>query len=337
MSAILLLLACSGEDPPGTDATGTPDTVPTAPVVPTAPKGSSMTADTASPLPDCLVEGAYDRTVDVDGVTFRYRLTVPGGTERHPAIVQFHGGGSTGLAMETVTQLALRGGPRGYATLTPEGAPAGGVGPQVWNAGACCGPVATLPDHVAATIAMLDDAQVAGACLDDDRVFATGHSNGAMMTYRLACEASDRLAGAAISAGTLATEDQTKEPPEVAFTCSPSRPVPVLHVHGLEDRCVPFDGSVASQGSDLLAVEEAVAVFRQRAACPDSPTDVTNGVVRRRTWTCPDSVEVQLVTVEELGHPWAGSPIYGNPETCGGTTTIAVSTTEEALNFFDRH
>ncbi|MEM6926397.1 MAG: hypothetical protein AAF602_05685 [Myxococcota bacterium] len=328
---VLLILACTGREAPLTESGTAPTGTPPPPAMETA-----TPTDTAPPPPTCLAAGVYDRTVEVAGVELRYRLTVPEGADPHPGVIVFHGGGSTGAAMETVSQLTQRGGPRGYATLFPEGFRVGGVS-QVWNAGACCGPVATLPDHVAATLAMLDDAQAAGACLDDDRIFATGHSNGAMMTYRLACEASERLSAVTISAGTLATEDQTVDPPDVLFTCAPSRPVPVLHVHGLEDTCVTYDGSQAAQGSDLLAVEDAVRVFRERAACPDDPDDVTEGVVRRRRWSCPDDVEVQLVTVEDLGHAWAGSPIYGNPELCGGTTTIAVSTTDEALDFFDRY
>lgn len=309
-----------------TSACTTPDEL-------TAPDSTASTAATGQPA--CRSAGVYDETVMVDGLAFRYRLTLPDAVPR-PAVIQFHGGGSTGAAMDTVSGWANLGNGEGVATLTPEGFPVGGVGPQVWNAGACCGPTDALPDHVQATVAMLDHAQAQGACLDDDRVFATGHSNGGMMTYRLACEASDRIAAVAVSAGTLATEDQTVQPPRVAFTCTPPEPVPLLHVHGVEDLCVPLDGSESANGNDLLSIDDAVARFRALAACPAAPSETVTGPVRRQTWSCPDAVEVTLITVDALGHAWAGSDIYGNPERCGGTTTSAVSTTEEAWAFFSR-
>ncbi|MEN0062418.1 MAG: PHB depolymerase family esterase [Myxococcota bacterium] len=331
------LVACSSSPEPATPtaATGTPE-VPE-PTATTATTGGP-TADTQDPGPVCRAAGDYDETIEVDGRPFRYRLHVPPtGAEPRAAILQLHGGGSDGAAIETVTGLSALGDQEGFATLTPEGFAVGKGGPQVWNAGSCCGPPALLPDHVASMIAMIDDAQTKGACLDADRIFATGHSNGGMMSYRLACEASDRIAAVAISAGTLATVEESVDPPLVAFECTPSRPVPLLHVHGLEDLCVPYDGAVASNGQDRLGVEAAVEVFRTAASCPDEPTDETEGVVRTRTWTCPQDIEIALVTVEELGHPWAGSPIYGNPEQCGGTTTDAISTTTEAWAFFERH
>ena len=331
MTLLSILFACAD---PVAAPSATATTAETGVAVPTA---DTTPAPEPDPKPTCLGAGEHDFTVDVQGTPFRYRLRIPtGGAEAHPVIVQFHGGGSSGEAMETVSRLSELGEPQGFATLTPEGHAVVGM-IQVWNAGACCGPTATLPDHVAATLAMLDHAQSEGACLDEARVYATGHSNGGMMAYRLACEASERVAAIAISAGTLASEDQTEEPPTVAFGCALDRPVPLLHIHGIEDLCVPYDGSLSALGNDLLSVEASVDVFRSRAGCPSTPVDVTKGEVRRRVWTCPDDVEVELVTVESLGHAWAGSSIYGSADRCGGTTTTAVSTTDEALAFFSRH
>ncbi len=325
-----LLLACAGSpDPDGLEGPEASSSAATG--APTA-----GTADTQAG-PGCLPAGDYDRSVDVAGTTFRYRLHLPPGeAAAWPAVILFHGGGSTADAMDAVAGLTSLGDAEGFATLLPEGY-AVQPGTQVWNAGACCGPTSLQPDHVAATVAMLDDAQVAGACLDEGRIHATGHSNGGMMTYRLACEASDRIASIAVSAGTLADEERSTKPPEAAFTCAPARPVPLLHVHGLEDRCVPFGGGPAVTGNDLRPVEEAVGRFREIAGCEAKPTDTTKGPVRTQVWSCPDGVDVELITVEKLGHAWAGSPIYGNPELCGGSTTDAVSTTAEAWRFFAAH
>ena len=56
-------------------------------------------------------------------------------------------------------------------------------------------------------------------------------SNGAMMAYRLACEAPELIRAIAPVAGT----DNTK-------TCTPSRPVPVIQFHARDDDHVLFNG-----------------------------------------------------------------------------------------------
>jgi len=49
------------------------------------------------------------------------------------------------------------------------------------------------------------------------------------MAYKLASELSDRIAAIAPVGGPMGTE-----------TCSPRRPVPVIHFHGTNDEFAPF-------------------------------------------------------------------------------------------------
>jgi len=290
----------------------------------------------AAPSP-CRPPGDYLGVVRVDGLEHRYRVHVPPQRIRPaPLVVQLHGGGSTGRAMEFVSRLTAQADTEGFVVVTPEGWPARGVGPQLWNAGACCGPVAEAPDHVAAIDAILDQVIAQDACIDSGRLFATGHSNGGMMAYRLACELSRRMAAVAVSGGSLTNRDLETEPPTTLFECSPSEPVSILHVHGLEDLCAPYDGGItgAGTGVPIPPVEDVIATWRDINDC-GSGDDDADGPVRRRSWSCRGGTRVELLTVEGLGHAWAGSDIYGNPELCGGSTTDAVSTTEELWRFFE--
>jgi len=291
-----------------------------------------------SPEPNCLAAGAYEASVEVDGVVHRYEVLIPAAAVAPaPAVLLFHGGGSTGAAMQTVSELDAVAEREGFVLVTIEGFDIGRQ-TQVWNAGACCGPTAAV-DHVAAVSAILDQAIADGACIDEQRVYATGHSNGAMMSHRLACELSDRIAAIAASAGGLMNTDLRVSPPTDVFACAPGRAVPVLHVHGLDDTCVPYAGGLTTGNSDAVhpAAEDMIAGWRTRNGCDDDAIDVTEGAVRRRTWACRDGAEVELIAVAGLGHAWAGSPIYGNPDICGGTTSDALSTTEELWRFFQRH
>ena len=45
--------------------------------------------------------------------------------------------------------------------------------------------------------------------VDPDRIFVTGWQNGAFMSFRLACEISDKIAGIAPFAGTIGIKNAT--------------------------------------------------------------------------------------------------------------------------------
>src|SRR6185295_5222148 len=67
--------------------------------------------------------------------------------------------------------------------------------------------------------------------IDTHRVFASGHSNGAIMSYRLACELADKIVAIAVQAGTLFVDE-----------CAPSHHVSVLQIHGTADENLPING-----------------------------------------------------------------------------------------------
>jgi len=66
--------------------------------------------------------------------------------------------------------------------------------------------------------------------IDEDRLAVLGQSNGAYMAYRLACDAADLFSMVVASAGSPPTLSNTS-----SFSCEPSRPMRVLHIHGTID------------------------------------------------------------------------------------------------------
>jgi polyhydroxybutyrate depolymerase len=70
-------------------------------------------------------------------------------------------------------------------------------------------------------------------CVDTDRIWATGHSNGGGMVGVLACDLADRIDAAAPVSGAFYPR----------ATCQPNRQIPMLEVHGLDDAIVPYAGN----------------------------------------------------------------------------------------------
>lgn len=84
--------------------------------------------------------------------------------------------------------------------------------------------------------------------VDPQRIAVLGHSNGAAMAYRLACEASDlfravvAISGAPPAAGS-------------AVGCAPAQPSRVLHVHGTDDTVVLYGGRKGAYDGAVASVE----------------------------------------------------------------------------------
>jgi polyhydroxybutyrate depolymerase len=186
---------------------------------------------------------------------------------------------------------------RGFVAVYPDGLN------RSWNAGGCCGPAMRRDvDDVGFLVALIDRVQRDHAT-DPDRVFVTGISNGGMMAYRLACEASDRVAAIAPVAATLVFDG-----------CAPAHPVSLLHIHGLADGNVPFDGGRPTKSFQAVPptyppVRAGLARFVEAGGC-DETSRRTSGVDARVTverWNaCANGAAVELVTIADGGHSWPG-------------------------------
>jgi polyhydroxybutyrate depolymerase len=69
--------------------------------------------------------------------------------------------------------------------------------------------------------------------VDPKRISFVGHSNGAFMSYRMACDQAGKIAAIASLAGGMVL-DTSK--------CKPGEPVSVLEIHGTADDVVLWDG-----------------------------------------------------------------------------------------------
>ncbi|NJP34920.1 alpha/beta hydrolase family esterase [Micromonospora thermarum] len=151
---------------------------------------------------------------------------------------------------------------------------------------------------------------------DPARVYATGMSAGATMTYRLAAEAPDLFAAVAPVSGGL-TSGQKPE----TTAGRPARAVSVLSIIGADDRAAD-------------ALEIRLGQWRREYGCRDAaPTWVDRGkTVNRTTSACPDGMEVVGYTVNGMGHRWPGGAKVGL-----GAPDTAVNATDLIWDFFAAH
>jgi polyhydroxybutyrate depolymerase len=266
------------------------------------------------------------REVRLDDGRF-YLIALPEGVARPPLILALHGGGGDPRQFARDTGLAARAVRAGFAVAFPAGTSRrGGDRLLVWNAGYCCGhaPGAGVDD-----LAFLDrvarDAARLGA--DAGRLYLTGMSNGAMMAQTYAATRPDRTAAVVSVAGTL----------DLSRFAVRGR-VALLHIHGTDDRHVPYAGGVGDKSlarADFTAVAAVMDAFRApwgRLARQESVIDpVPDGMRTRLTeWRDPRGrVRLALMTVEGGGHDWPGGR---RSDRRGATRDIDAGT--EAIRFF---
>ncbi|MGZ5432696.1 MAG: alpha/beta hydrolase family esterase [Thermoanaerobaculia bacterium] len=280
------------------------------------------------------------RFVMVDGIRHDFYVYLPSsydGVRALPLLLSFHGGGGDAVQGERTVNLRSTAEKRGFILVRPEGYDASGLGLRTWNAGACCsGAIRDGVDHVAAVRAILDRVEDEWR-IDAGRVYATGHSNGGMMVYRLACELSDRIAAIAPNAAYLVDKDLDADPPRELFRCEPSRPVPVMHMHGDADTCSPMVGGRSTGFEPALRppVADSIARFvaiNQAATIPR--VSYQNGDVTCVTYDGPQA-DVVLCTARGGGHAWPGASYSARTKrNCGGNAIDGMNANDAIWDFF---
>lgn len=155
-----------------------------------------------------------------------------------PTVLMIHGAGGTAAWTLAETRWQLTAERERFLVVLPEGTrphpsrPANFLhNPQVWNDGSPRGePPRPESDDVAFLAAVIADVG-RHFPLDAGRTYATGFSNGAGMTFRLAAERPELLAAIAPVAGHAYIEA-----PRLAL------PVPTLYLVGSVDPLVPLEG-----------------------------------------------------------------------------------------------
>jgi polyhydroxybutyrate depolymerase len=145
-----------------------------------------------------------------------------------------------------------------------------------WNALECCDGA----DDVGFLTALVGEL-VRSWNVDPDRVYVTGFSNGASMTYRLAVEASDIVAAIAPVSGGFYGGPADTDP-----GYRPRRPIPVLSVVGDQDRY-------------LNAFRAGRERWLRNLQC--TPSEATPD---RTSARCADGSEVVDYTVAGMDHRW---------------------------------
>ncbi len=226
-----------------------------------------------------------------------YLLHVPAGLvsgQPVPVVFVFHGLGEAANLIQQASGMNSVADANGFIAVYPNGS--GPDGGRSWNAGRCCGYAhQNNVDDEAFVRQILADLETITK-VDAQRVYASGFSNGGLLSYRLACDMADTFATVAPVAGVMLTD-----------TCEPSRPISIIDFHGLTDRDVPFagGGSIPDLGTPFPPVEESLYAWAKLNGCTESSQVEKADLYTHISYpNCRESTDLDLYLVTGVGHAW---------------------------------
>jgi polyhydroxybutyrate depolymerase len=284
---------------------------------------TTLTPETDSGQGPCtggtLKPGQTTVMIQSGGAMRSYVLHVPpkyDGKTRAPLLIDMHGKGVTAGSQIGMSGWNPKADAVGLVVIYPQGLY------NSWNAGpagcpilmCCCEPAQDNKVDDAAFIRAVVAKTAQDGCIDLKRVYASGLSNGGIMSQWLACDAADLVAAVAPVSG-----------PNM-IDCKPSRPVPVLLFRGKTDTTVPFNGGMAMPGGHNWPSAMAdFAKWSDLDKCTDTAMPMPTHPLCQIHSQCAGGAEVILCT------PNAQHDLYG------GAAAQMIGVPDVAWEFFQRH
>jgi len=222
---------------------------------------------------------AQNESIRVGGATRTFITYKPSGLPDHPPlVVSMHGLGGSGSFQRQMYPMDKIADTEKFIVVYPDGVDKS-EGAAGWD---------IKTDSDVNFISDLIDSMISKNHVDSNRVFATGFSMGGMMSYKLACTITDKIAAIGPASG----YPWDRLNPE---NCSPTRPVPVCHTHGMTDNVVAYSG-----------LQTYVNRWIGFNGCTEKPETTTPTAKYRKIHYsgCEDGSEIVLYLFEGMGHAY---------------------------------
>lgn len=307
--------------------------------------GSACSQRSQTATASVLRPGNHEFTIRHGGRRRTYIVHVPpGATGALPVVLAFHGGGGNASGFQRYAELDRVADRERFLVVYPNG-----TGPLpnrllTWNAGdGCCGyALNNKMNDVGFAVSVIGDLETRTP-VDRQRVYATGHSNGAILAHRLGAERAGIIAAIAAVAGSLDLQ-----------SFAPIRSVPVLQIHSVDDPRALYAGGLGPPfpGTDNRVVHQPAQAGLDRwiaangcatrsetlkeersAATAATPAQTAALIVWRG---CQGGAEVQHWKLTGSGHGWPGETPPAGGEAIAGPQTKLIRAADEVWAFVSR-
>jgi polyhydroxybutyrate depolymerase len=238
----------------------------------------------------------------VDGMERRYFVYFPENCKEKnlPLMMVLHGGMGNAVSIEKRTGMDEVADSGPFIVVYPDGV--GGhkemKNRRTWNAGDCCGIAARRNINDVRFLEQVIDQVEVNYPVDKRRVYVVGMSNGGMMAYRLASEIPHKIAAVIAISAELAVDN-----------FDAAKDVPVLHIHGTNDRFVPMAGGVGTRSLTNVvhrSLDETVKRITRARQSKSPEVKMVAGSVQSSLYHCSQGAPVEVVRIQGGAHAWPG-------------------------------
>jgi len=271
-----------------------------------------------------------------------YKIDLPSSydsKESYPLVFVFHGGGGNGKNIEDTTNFTQKADEEKFIVVYPYGTGRLKKILLTWNCGFCCGYALRKNIDDIGFIRALYEHIESEYSINPDMVYATGISNGGIMSYRVGAELSDifaAIAPVAAQIGGQATEDS-----ELWQIPISDNPVSVIAFNGMNDTRVPYDGGRPEEGNahvySWMSTNESISFWVEHNECnttPERNISESGNIIIDTYKDGLNNTVVQLVTIVDGTHSWPGGQKGWRN---GPGPTLEISATDMIWEFFIQH
>jgi polyhydroxybutyrate depolymerase len=285
-----------------------------------APTTAPVTASASCGAGRPAAPGVAERSITVGGQARSYLVSIPPGytgTAAVPVVYTFHGLGSNDRQQLAYSGFGKLGDQDGFIVVAPQAK--GKV--AEWD-------FLTPPRVPTSDAAFVEDlvrSVNATYCIDPNRQFATGISNGSAVVFALACSGLYPFAAYGGVAGAFFSDH------------CPAGPTPIIYFHGTADPLVPIDGGKTVGNADVKPAGQTMQAWADHDSCSSSPaTSAVASDVTLHAWSgCADGTSVEYFVIAGGGHSWPGAVSVAGGLL--GPTTHSISATTLMWSFFLAH
>ena len=260
-----------------------------------------------------------------NGLQRDYILYIPAnytGTSEVPLLFNFHGYTSNATEQMWYGDFRAIADTAGFIIIHPEGT-LDNTGTTHFNVGWG----ASTVDDVSFSEALIDSIS-SQYSINADRVYSTGMSNGGFMSFRLACELSDKIAGIASVTGSIL--------PSTLTNCNSLHSMPIMQIHGTTDGTVPYLGATGWT-EPIGSLVESWASFNNCTLVPqiDNIPDINlsdGSTVEKYSYLNGDNCsEVIHYKITNGDHTWPGTAF------ASAGTNYDINASKEIWNFLSQY
>jgi polyhydroxybutyrate depolymerase len=284
----------------------------------------------------CISETDY---IEFNGEKRFFNVHLPedyDSSNSYPLLFVFHGGGGNANNIEEVTNFSQKADEEGFIVVYPYGNGKMKYKLLTWNCGFCCGYALENEIDDVGFIRELFGYLENKYPVNKNKVYATGISNGGIMSYRVGSELSDIFT--AISPVAAQIGGQATEEDDIWQISEPENPVSVIAFNGMQDTRVPYYGG-KGEGKvfSWMSTEDSVQFWVESNNCnptPDTTTSDSGNIIIDKYKEGSENTEVVLISIVDGTHSWPGGKKGWDN---GPEPTEEISATDMIWDFFSKH